>query len=172
MFCYTHIYAKSKKNRKVFLFLSWDKLVKGVDRKKLNKDLNLLDDAKKGNVRKSNVKVCKVPQMTYDIRMGVQDCFIPRNEMDKARIIRENMGLRCDFFQAQKQHRIDSGRDPRHLSPEGWYRTTHLVPKTHHEHQTYMRLKQGFSGHCLGSFGTGCHRHGPPLHGGQKKEDR
>ena len=104
MFCYTHIYAKSKKNRRTFLFLSRDKLVKGVytARKRLDKDLKLLDDAKKGNVRRSDyVKVRKVPWMTFDIRMGVQDCFIPRNGMDKARIVRENMGLRCGFFKLE-----------------------------------------------------------------------
>ena len=111
MFCYTHIYAKSKKNRRTFLFLSRDKLVKGVytARKRLDKDLKLLDDAKKGNVGKSDyVKVRKVPWMTFDIKMGVQDCFIPRNGMDRARIVRENMGLRCGFFQAGNQHGIDS----------------------------------------------------------------
>lgn len=115
MFCYTHIYTRSKKNRRTLLFLSRDKMVKGVYtvRQRLDKDLMLLDDAKKGKVRKSDyVKVRKVPWMTFDIRMGVQDCFIPRNGMDKARVVRENMGPEYGFFKLETNMQLTAEEPP------------------------------------------------------------
>lgn len=104
MMCYTHNFPQSKKNRRTFLFLSRDKLVKGVytARKRLDKNLQLLENVKKGNVRKSDyVKIHKVPWIDVNVSLSMQDRFIPRDGMDRARIVRGDMGLRCGFFKLE-----------------------------------------------------------------------
>lgn len=104
MMCYTHIFPQSKKNRRTFLFLSRDKLVKGIftATKRLEKNLELLDNVKKGNVRKSDyVKIRKVPWIDVEISLSMQDRFIPKSGMQRARMIRSDMGLRCGFFKLE-----------------------------------------------------------------------
>lgn len=100
MMCYTHNFSQSKKNRRALLFLSRDKLVKGIytARKVLDRNLPLLENVKKGDVRKSDyVRIHRVPWIDVNVSLSMQDRFIPQDGMGRARIVRGDMGFRCGF---------------------------------------------------------------------------
>lgn len=74
--------------------------------RRLEKDLGRYEAAKKGNLRKSDyVTITKVPWVSVDVTLTLQEQLIPLSEQDKMRMIRERMGLKCGFF------KLESDRD-------------------------------------------------------------
>lgn len=102
VFCYKHTFRSS--GRTTYLFLSRDLLEKGRHNawKRLQKDLRTYEEARNGNLRKSDyVKVSKVPWVSVDITLTLQDHLLPFSTLDKMRMVRERMGPKCGFFKLQ-----------------------------------------------------------------------
>lgn len=102
--CYTDVFPTSKTKRRTYLFLSRDKLesIRHQKAGKLEKDLKILKDACKGTLRKSDyVKIRKIPWVNVEVKLFLQEMIVPINGMDKARLVRENMGPKAGFFKLE-----------------------------------------------------------------------
>ena len=107
MMCYTKHFASS--GRTTFLFLSRDLLERGRhnSRRRLEKDLEVLEDIKNGKLRKSDfVKVKHVPWVDVDVTLTAQSLLMPHSETDKERLTRDYMGLRCGFFKLETNRQM------------------------------------------------------------------
>ncbi len=102
VFCHRHRFTSS--GRTTYLFLSRDLLEKGRHnaQRRLERDLEKYDAAKNGEPRKSDyVKVSKVPWVSVDVTLTLQDQLIPLTETDMKRMVRERMGIGCGFFKLE-----------------------------------------------------------------------
>ncbi len=105
--CLTHRFKDS--GRTTYLFLSRDLLVRGGHkaRNRFEKDLETLEDLRKGILRKSDfVKVRNVPWVNVDVRLTAQETLIPLDGMDRERMVRDRMGPRCGFFKLQTDRQM------------------------------------------------------------------
>ncbi len=106
MLCYKHRFASS--GRTIFLFLSRDLLEKGrhKNRDRMRKDLKRYEDAKGGNLRRSDyVTISKVPWVDVEVKVTLQEQLVPYSPTDFERLVRERMGIKCGFF------KLESDRD-------------------------------------------------------------
>ncbi len=107
MMCYKHHFKSS--GRTTYLFLSRDLLEKGRQkcRDKMETDLKRYEDAKNGNLRKSDyVKVSKVPWVEVEVKVTVQEQLVPYSSTDIERLVREKMGLKCGFFKLESDREM------------------------------------------------------------------
>lgn len=107
MMCYTHHFTSS--GRTTYLFLSRDLLEKGryKSRERLKKDLKRYEDAKEGNLRRSDyVKIAKVPWIEVDVKLTLQEQLLPYSEMDVERLVRDRMGVKCGFFKLESNRQL------------------------------------------------------------------
>ena len=107
MMCYTHHFASS--GRTTYLFLSRDLLEKGrhKNRSSLRKDLQLYEEARNGNLRKSDyVKVSKRPWINVGVKVTLQDRLTPYSETEIERLVRERMGIKCGFFKLESDRQL------------------------------------------------------------------
>ena len=107
MMCYTHHFTSS--GRTTYLFLSRDLLEKGryKSRERLKKDLKRYEDAKEGNLRRSDyVKISKVPWIEVDVKLTLQEQLVPYSEMDVERLVRDRMGVKCGFFKLESNLKL------------------------------------------------------------------
>ncbi len=107
MMCYTHFFKSS--GRTTYLFLSRDLLEKGRHkcRDRMTKDLKRYEEAKNGNLRKSDyVKVSKVPWIEVDVKVTVQEQLVPYSSMDFERLVRDRMGAKCGFFKLESDRKM------------------------------------------------------------------
>ena len=90
-------------------FLSRDLLEKGryKSRERLKKDLKRYEDAKEGNLRRSDyVKISKVPWIEVDVKLTLQEQLVPYSEMDVERLVRDRMGVKCGFFKLESNLKL------------------------------------------------------------------
>ena len=107
MMCYTHHFASS--GRTTYLFLSRDLLEKGrhKNRNSLRKDLQLYEEARNGNLRKSDyVKVSKRPWINVEVKVTLQGRLTSYSETEIERLVRERMGIKCGFFKLESDRQL------------------------------------------------------------------
>lgn len=87
--------------RATFLFLSRDLFEKGSHKARhhLDKDFRMYENAKNGNLRKSDyVRIFKVLWASVDVTLTLQEHLIPFTPMDRDEVVRKRMGAKCEFF--------------------------------------------------------------------------